>query len=149
MLEQILTSLVLSSALCATWKYGFTGSRRDLTTIGVAAPADFHVRRVPRARADFHVRRVPRARGDATTGRIGPPWNVWCFSVAFQVETCASKIATAGTQRISQDGSGRSHQDLAIRSLKSRLNPAFAPNAAVADGAQDATHKSGTCPGVA
>ena len=90
-----------------------------------------------------------RARGNTCKRRTGPPQNMWCFSVLFCMGTCKSEIAQTGRQRISHDGNGRSHQDLAIRSLGSRVNPAFAQNTAVADGGQGATHKSGTCPGVA
>ena len=90
-----------------------------------------------------------RARGNTCKRRTGPPQNMWCFSVLFCVGTCKSEIAQTGRQRISQDGIGRSHQDLAIRSLGSRVNPAFAQNTAVDGGAKSATHKSGTCSGVA
>ena len=48
-----------------------------------------------------------------------------------------------------EDGIGRSHQDLAIRSLGSRVNAAFAHNTAVDAPVKDATHKSGTCSGMA
>ena len=72
-----------------------------------------------------------RARGNTCKRRTGPPQNMWCFSVLFCVGTCKSEIAQTGRQRISQDGIGRSHQDLAIRSLGSRVNPAFAQNTAV------------------
>ena len=89
------------------------------------------------------------ARGDTCKRRSGPHQNMWCFSVLFCVGTCKTEIAQTGRQRISQDGIGRSHQDLAIRSLGSRVNPAFAPNTAVDAGVKSATHKSGTCSGVA
>ena len=75
------------------------------------------------------------ARGNTCKRRTGPPQNMWCFSVLFCVGTCKSEIAQTGRQRISQDGIGRSHQDLAIRNLGSRANPAFAPNTAVDGGA--------------
>ena len=90
-----------------------------------------------------------RARGNTCKRRTGPPQNMWCFSVLFCVGTCKSEIAQTGRQRISQDGIGRSHQDLAIRSLGSRVNPAFAPNTAVYACDKNATHKSGPCSGAA
>ena len=74
------------------------------------------------------------ARGNTCKRRTGPPQNMWCSSVLFCVGTCKSEIAQTGRQRISQDGIGRSQQDLAIRSLGSRVNPAFAPNTAVDGG---------------
>ena len=80
-----------------------------------------------------------------------PNWsqNMWCFSVVFHVATCEFEIAKTGRRSISKDGIGRSHQDLAIRKLGNRVNPAFAQNTAVADGSQDATHKSRTWSGMA
>ena len=99
-------------------------------------------------RTDFHVRRVARAREREETP-TGPPQNMWCFSMVFQVATCEFEIAKTGRRSISKDGIGRSHQDLAIHKLGNRVNPAFAPNTAVDDGAKDATHKSGPCSGVA
>ena len=89
------------------------------------------------------------ARGNTCKRRTGPPQNMWCFSVLFCVGTCKSEIAQTGRQRISQDGIGRSHQDLAIRSLGRRVNSAFAQITAVDGGAKSATHKSGTGSGVA
>ena len=82
-------------------------------------------------RTDFHLRRVARAREREET----PNWsqNMWCFSVVFHVATCEFEIAKTGRRSISKDGTGRSHQDLAIRSLGSRVNPAFAPNTAADD----------------
>ena len=109
------------------------------------AGADFYLA----DRADFDVRRVARARGDATTRRTGPPRNLWCFSVVYRVGTCKSEIAQTGKQRISQDDMGRSHQDLTIRRLGSRVNAAFVQNTAVDAPAKNATHKSGTCSNVA
>ena len=92
---------------------------------------------------------VSRARGNARRRRTGPPQNMWCFSMVFQVATCEFEIAKTGRRSISKDGIGRSHQDLAIRSLGSRVNPAFAPNTAVHACGKDATHKSGLCSGAA
>ena len=99
-------------------------------------------------RTDFHVRRVARAREREETP-TGPPQNMWCFSMVFQVATCEFEIAKTGRRSISKDGIGRSHQDLAIRKLGNRVNPAFAQNTAVADGAPNATHKSRTWSGMA
>ena len=48
-----------------------------------------------------------------------------------------------------KDGVGRSHQDVAIRSLGIPVNLAFALNTAVYAGVQNATHKSGASPEVA
>ena len=98
-------------------------------------------------RTDFHLRRVARAREREET----PNWsqNMWCFSMVFHVATCEFEIAKTGQRSISKDGIGRSHQDLAIRSLGSRVNPAFAPNTAVYARDKDATHKSGPCSGAA
>ena len=90
-----------------------------------------------------------RARGNTCKRRTGPPQNMWCFSVVFHVATCEVEIAKTGRQSISKDGIGRSHQDLAIRSLGSRVNPAFAPNTAVYARHKNATHKSGPCSGAA
>ena len=81
-------------------------------------------------RTEFHLRRVARARGREETPNWSPQ-NMWCFSVIFHVATCEFEIAKTGRRSISKDGIGRSHQDLAIRSLGSRVNPAFAPNTAV------------------
>ena len=81
-------------------------------------------------RTDFHLRRVARAREREETSNWSPQ-NVWCFSVVFHVATCEFEIAKTGRRSISKEGIGRSHQDLAIRSLGSRVNPAFAPNTAV------------------
>ena len=92
---------------------------------------------------------VSRARGDVRKRRTGPPGNISCFSVVFRMATCEREIAKTGRRSISEHGIGRSHQDLAIRSLGSRVNPAFAQNTAVHAGVQNATHKSGTCSGVA
>ena len=92
---------------------------------------------------------VSRARERDDTPNWSPPRNLWCFSVVFRVGTCKSEIAHTGRQRISQDGIGRSHQDLAIRSLGSRVNPAFAQNTAVDAPVKNATHKSGPCSGAA
>ena len=99
-------------------------------------------------RTDFHVRRVARAREREET-QTGPPQNMWCFSTVFQVATCEFEIAKTGRRSIWKDGIGRSHQDLAIRKLGNRVNPAFAQNTAVADGSPDATHKSRTWSGMA
>ena len=93
-------------------------------------------------RTDFHLRRVARAREREETPNWSPQ-NMWCFSVVFCVATCEFEIAKTGRRSISKDGIGRSHQDLAIRSLGSRVNPAFAPKTAVYAPGQDATHKSG------
>ena len=92
---------------------------------------------------------VSRARGDVRKRRTGPPGNTSCFSVVLRMATCEREIAKTGRRSISNDGIGRSHQDLAIRSLGSRVNPAFAQNTAVHAGVKDATHKSGTCSGMA
>ena len=92
---------------------------------------------------------VSRARGDVRKRRTGPPGNISCFSVVFRMATCEREIAKTGRRSISKDGIGRSHQDLAIRSLGSRVNAAFAPNTAVDAPVKDATHKSGTCSGMA
>ena len=81
-------------------------------------------------RTDFHLRRVARAREREETPNWSPQ-NMWCFSVVFHVATCEFEIAKTGRRSISKDGIGRSHQDLAIRSLGSRVNPAFAPSTAV------------------
>ena len=94
-------------------------------------------------RTDFHLRRVARAREREETPNWSPQ-NMWCFSVVFHVATCEFEIAKTGRRSISKDGTGRSHQDLAIRKLGNRVNPAFAQNTAVADGNQNATHKSRT-----
>ena len=92
---------------------------------------------------------VSRARGDVRKRRTGPPGNTSCFSVVFRMATCEREIAKTGRRSISEHGIGRSHQDLAIRSLGRRVNPAFAPNTAVHAPVKDATHKSGTCSGMA
>ena len=92
---------------------------------------------------------VSRARGDVRKRRTGPPGNTSCFSVVFRMATCEREIAKTGRRSISKDGIGRSHQDLAIRSLGSRVNPAVAPNTAVDGPATNATHKSGPCSDVA
>ena len=81
-------------------------------------------------RTDFHLRRVARAREHEETPNWSPQ-NMWCFSVVFRVATCEFEIAKTGRRSISKDGIGRSHQDLAIRSLGSRVNAAFAQNTAV------------------
>ena len=99
-------------------------------------------------RTDFHLRRVARAREREETPNWSPQ-NMWCFSVVFRVATCEFEIAKTGRRSISKDGIARSLQDLAIRSLGSRVNPAFAPNTAVDGGAPNATHKSGPCSGAA
>ena len=99
-------------------------------------------------RTDFHVRRVARAREREETP-TGPPQNMWCFSMVFQVATCGLEIAKTERRSISKDGIGRSHQDLAIRSLGSPVNLAFVLNAAVDTPGPNATHKSGTYPDVA
>ena len=99
-------------------------------------------------RTDVHVRRVARAREREETP-TGPPQNMWCFSMVFQVATCEFEIAKTGRRSISKDGIGRSHQDLAIRSLGSRVNTAFAQNTAVDGPGKNATHKSGPCSGAA
>ena len=90
-----------------------------------------------------------RARGNTCKRRTGPPQNMWCFSVLFCVAKCESEIAKTGRRRIPKDGIGRSHRDLAIRSLGSPVNLAFALNTAVYAPGQNATHKSGTYPDVA
>ena len=92
---------------------------------------------------------VSRARGDVRKRRTGPPGNTSCFSVVFRMATCEREIAKTGRRSISERGIGRSHQDLAIRSLGSRVNAAFAHNTAVHAPVKDATHKSGTCSGMA
>ena len=92
---------------------------------------------------------VSRARGDVRKRRTGPPGNTSCFSVVFRMATCEREIAKTGRRSISEHGIGRSHQDLAIRSLGSRVNAAFAQNTAVDAPVPNATHKSGTCSGVA
>ena len=92
---------------------------------------------------------VSRARGDVRKRRTGPPEHTSCFSVVFRMATCEREIAKTGRRSISKDGIGRSHQDLAIRSLGSRVNPAFAPNTAVYAPDKNATHKSGPCSGAA
>ena len=92
---------------------------------------------------------VSRARGDVRKRRTGPPEHTSCFSVVFRMEKCERDIAKTGRRSISEHGIGRSHQDLAIRSLESRVNAAFAHNTAVDAPVPDATHKSGTCSGVA
>ena len=90
-----------------------------------------------------------RARGNTCKRRTGPPQNMWCFSVLFCVAKCESEIAKTGRRRTPKDGIGRSHRDLAIRSLGSPVNLAFALNTAVYAGVQNATHKSGASPEVA
>ena len=90
-----------------------------------------------------------RARGNTCKRRTGPPQNMWCFSVLFCVAKCESEIAKTGRRRIPKDGIGRSHRDLAIRSLGSPVNLAFALNTAVHAPVQNATRKSGTSPEVA
>ena len=92
---------------------------------------------------------VSRARGDVRKRRTGPPGNTSCFSVVFRMATCEREIAKTGRRSISEHGIGRSHQDLAIRSLGSRANPAFAHKTAVDDGGPSATRKCGPCSGVA
>ena len=92
---------------------------------------------------------VSRARGGVRKRRTGPPGNTSYFSVVFRMATCEREIAKTGRRSISKHGIGRSHQDLAIRSLGSRVNAAFAPNTAVDAPVKDATHKSGTCSGMA
>ena len=72
-----------------------------------------------------------RARGNTCKRKTGPPQNMWCFSVLFCVAKCESEIAKTGRRRIPKDGIGRSHRDLAIRSLGSPVNLAFALNTAV------------------
>ena len=74
-------------------------------------------------RTDFHLRRVTRAREREET----PNWsqNMWCFSMVFHVATYEFEIAKTGQRSISKDGIGRSHQDLAIRSLGSPVNLAL------------------------
>ena len=74
---------------------------------------------------------VSRACGNTCKRRTGPPQNMWCFSVLFCVAKCESEIAKTGRRRIPKDGIGRSHRDLAIRSLESPVNLAFALNTAV------------------
>ena len=125
--------------LCTTWRYGFARSRRDLT-IGVAKG---------RTCSSRFSRPWCRARGDARKRRTGPPGNTSCFSVVFRMATCEREIAKTGRRSISEHGIGRSHQDLAIRSLGSRVNPAFAQNNAVDAGGKDPTPKCGPCSGVA
>ena len=71
-------------------------------------------------RTDFHLRRVARAREHEETPNWSPQ-NMWCFSMVFRVATCEFEIAKTGRRRISKDGVGRSHQDLAIRSLGTPL----------------------------
>ena len=90
-----------------------------------------------------------RARGDVRKRRTGPPGNTSYFSVVFRMATCEREIAKTGRRSISEHGIGRSHQDLAIRSLGSRVNPAFAPNTAVDAPVTNARRKSGPCSGVA
>ena len=90
-----------------------------------------------------------RARGNTCKRRTGPPQNMWCFSVLFCVAKCESEIAKTGRRRTPKDGIGRSHRDLAIRSLGSPVNLAFALNTAVYAPVKNATHKSGTYPDVA
>ena len=51
--------------------------------------------------------------------------------MVFHVTTCESASAKTGTRSMSKNGIGRSHQDLAIRSLGSPVNLAFALNTAV------------------
>ena len=92
---------------------------------------------------------VSRARGDVRKRRTGPPGNTSCFSVVLRMATCEREIAKTGRRSISKDGIGRSHQDLAIRSLGSRANPAFAQNTAVDEGYKITTSKCGTRSGVA
>ena len=99
-------------------------------------------------RTDFHLRRVARAREHEETPNWFPQ-TMWCFSMVFQEATCEFEIAKTGRRSMSKDGIGRSHQDLAIRSLGSRVNAAFAQNSAVDAPVKDATHKSGTCSGIA
>ena len=86
---------------------------------------------------------VSRARGNARKRRTGLHRNMWCLSVVFRVATCGGEIAKTRRRSISKQGISRSHQNLAIRSLGSRANPAFAQNTAVDDGGQDATRKCG------
>ena len=90
-----------------------------------------------------------RARGNTCKRRNGSPPNIWCFSVLFCVAKCESEIAKTGRRRIPKDRIGRSHEDLAIRSLGSPVNLAFALNTAVYAPVKSATHKSGTYPDVA
>ena len=92
---------------------------------------------------------VSRARGDVRKRRTGPPEHTSCFSVVFRMATCEREIVKTGRRSISEHGIGRSHQDLAIRSLGSRVNAAFAPNTAVDAPVSDATQKAGTCSGMA
>ena len=92
---------------------------------------------------------VSRARGDVRKRRTGPPGNTSCFSVVLRMATCEREIAKTGRRSISEHGIGRSHQDLAIRSLESWANADFAQNTAAHDPVSDATHKSSTCSGVA
>ena len=82
------------------------------------------------AQADFYFGRLARAREHVQTPNWSPQ-NMWCFSVLFCVAKCESEIAKTGRRRIRKDGSGRSHRDLAIRSLGSPADLAFAPNTAV------------------
>ena len=55
------------------------------------------------------------AKTDTCKRRTGPPQNMWCFSVLFCVAKRESEIAKTGRRRITKDGIGRSHRDLAIR----------------------------------
>ena len=73
-----------------------------------------------------------RARaGTRANAELVPAQNMWCFSVLFCVAKCESEIAKTGRRRTPKDGIGRSHRDLAIRSLGSPVNLAFALNTAV------------------
>ena len=72
---------------------------------------------------------------------VPPEYVVLLTSI--HVATCESEIAKTGRRSISKDGIGRSHQDLAIRKLGNRVNPAFAQNTAVDDTGQDPTRKCG------
>ena len=65
------------------------------------------------------------ARGNTCKRRTGPPQNMWCLSGLFCVAKCESEIAKTGRRRIPKDGIGRSHRDLAIRSLGSPVKPRF------------------------
>ena len=98
--------------------------------LGEASEPSTGVPKMELGRTDLHFRRAARARGREETPNWSPQ-NMWCFSVLFCVAKCESEIAKTGRRRILKDENGRSHPDLAIRSLGSPVNLAFALSTAV------------------
>ena len=73
--------------------------------------------------------RLFRARAGAReNAELVPPRKMWCSSVVLRAAMCECEVAKTGRRSISRDGNDRSRQDLAIRNLGSRVNPAFVQN---------------------